>query len=71
MLVFVARGKPEYPGETCRSKGENQQKLNPHTVSIPGFEPGPLWWEASAHTTAPPLAPRSKETGEKYVYIGK
>ena len=25
-------------------------------ASTPGLEPGPHWWEASAHTTAPPLA---------------
>jgi len=26
-------------------------------ASTPGFEPGPHWWEASALTTAPSLAP--------------
>ena len=26
-------------------------------VSMPRFEPGPHWWEASALTTAPSLAP--------------
>ena len=29
MLVFEALGKPEYPGKTCRSKGENQQQTQP------------------------------------------
>ena len=27
-------------------------------ASTPGFEPGPHWWEASALTTAPSLAPQ-------------
>ena len=26
-------------------------------ASLPRFEPGPHWWEASALTTAPSLAP--------------
>ena len=26
-------------------------------ASTPGFDPGPHWWEASALTTAPFLAP--------------
>ena len=59
------------PEKPVGVKERTNKKLNPHIVSIPGFEPGPLWWEVSAHTTAPPLAPRSKERGEKYVYIDK
>ena len=27
-------------------------------ASTPGFEPGPLWWEASALTTVPPMLPK-------------
>ena len=29
MLVFEERGKPEYPGKTSQSKGENQQQTQP------------------------------------------
>ena len=31
--------------------------------SMPGFEPGPDWWEASALTTAPSLAPQQTALG--------
>ena len=59
MLVFEGRGKPEYPGEKpLGAKERTNNKLNPHMVSTPGFEPGPHWWEASALTTAPPLLPK-------------
>ena len=59
MLVFEERGKPEYPGEKpLGAKERTNNKLNPHMVSTPGFEPGPHWWEASALTTAPPLLPK-------------
>ena len=59
MLVFEERGKPEYPGEKpLGAKERTKNKLNPHMVSTPGFEPGPHWWEASALTTAPPLLPK-------------
>ena len=44
--------------KTSRSKGENNNKLNPHMALTPGFEPGPDWWEVSAFTTAPPLLPK-------------
>ena len=57
MLVFEEREKPGY-----REKNLSEQtnyKLNPHMASTPGFEPGPHWWEASAFTTAPSLAPEN------------
>ena len=56
MLVFEERGKLEYPEKNLSEQGR-ENKLNPHMVSTPGFEPGPHWWEASALTTAPPLLP--------------
>ena len=31
-------------------------KLNPHVVFTPGFEPRPHWWEAIALTTCTILA---------------
>ena len=57
---FLGRGENRSTRrKTSRSKGENQQqiKLNPHMASTQGFEPGPHWWEASALTNAPSLAP--------------
>ena len=48
MLVFEERGKPESPGA---NEGTNNN-LSLRMVSTPGFEPGPLWWEASALATA-------------------
>ena len=44
---FLRRGETGVPGE----------KLNPHMASTAGFEPGSHWWEASALTAAPSLAP--------------
>ena len=68
VLVFEERGKLENPEKnlseqrrepTTRGDGllTTNQELNPHMASTPGFEPGPHCWEASALTTAPPLAP--------------
>ena len=55
MLVFGTGGKPENLEKNPRSREENQHKLNPLIASVPGIEPGPHWWEASALTTTPPL----------------
>ena len=58
-LVFKERGKPEYPKKKpLGARERTNNKLNPHMVLTPGFEPGPHWWEASALTTAPPLLPQ-------------
>ena len=57
MLAFVEGGKPENLEMNPHSKGENQQKLNPHIMTGPGIEPGPHWWEATALTTASSLLP--------------
>ena len=57
-------GKPEYPEKKpLRARERTNNKLNPHMVFTPGFEPGPHWWEASVRTTAPPLLP--PETTDK------
>ena len=62
MLVFEERGKTGVPGEKpLGAKERTNNKLNPHMASTPGFEPGPHWWEASALTTAPSLAPQVRE----------
>ena len=56
VLVFEDRGKPECPTEKpLRARERTINKLNPHMVSTPGFEPRLHWWEVSALTTASPL----------------
>ena len=56
MLVLKERGKQEY-----LEKNLSEQRREPTTNSthiwVPGFEPGPHQWEATALTTAPSLAP--------------
>ena len=55
---FWGEGKTGVPGEKpLGAKERTNNKLNPHMASMPGFEPGPHWWEATALTTAPSLAP--------------
>ena len=55
---FCREGKTGEPGEKPLGANERtNNKLNPHMVSTPGFEPGPHWWEASTLTTGPSLAP--------------
>ena len=57
---FWGERKTGVPGEKpLGAKERTNNKLNPHMASTPGFEPGPHWWEASALTTAPSLAPRA------------
>ena len=56
---YKGEGKTGVPGEKpLGAKERTNNKLNPHMVSTTGFEPGPHWWEASALTTAPSLAPQ-------------
>ena len=56
---FYGEGKTGVPGEKpLGTKAKTNNKLNPHMASMPGFEPGPHWWEASALTTEPPLLPK-------------
>ena len=55
---FWREGKTGVPGEKpLGAKDRINNKLNPHMALTPGFQPGPHWWEASALTTAPFLAP--------------
>ena len=56
VLVFEERGKREK--KPLGNKERNYNKLNPHMASMPGFDPGPHWWEANALTTAKPLLPK-------------
>ena len=59
---FWGEGKTGVPGEKpLGAKERTNNKLNPHMASTPGFEPGPHWWEDSALTTAPSLAPKSEQ----------
>ena len=56
---FWGEGKTGVPGEKpLGAKERTNNKLNPRMASTPGFEPGPHWWEESALTTAPSLAPQ-------------
>ena len=56
---FWGEGKTGVPGEKpLGAKERTNNKLNPHMASTLGFEPEPHWWEASALTTAPSLAPQ-------------
>ena len=58
VLVFKEKGKPEYQEKKpLGARKRTNNKLNPHMASTPGFETGPHWWQASALTTAPSLAP--------------
>ena len=56
-LVFLERGKPEYPEKNLSEQGENQQQTQPTYDAGTGNRTRPHWWEASALTTAPPLLP--------------
>lgn len=40
---------------TLRVRQRTNNKLNPCMASLPGFKPGPHWWEASTLTMAPAL----------------
>ena len=40
------------------ARERTNNKLNPHTASMPGFEHGLHWWEANALTTVTPLLPK-------------
>ena len=56
---FWGEGKTGVPGEKpLGARERTNNKLNPYMVSTLGFEPRPHWWEASALTTAPSLAPQ-------------
>ena len=58
VLVFKERArKPEYMlRKTSQSKGENQQQTQYiWPQHMPGFEPGPRWWEKGALIGGPPF----------------
>ena len=42
------------------ARERTNNKLNPHMVSTPGFQPVPQWWETSALTSVPPLLSQNK-----------
>ena len=43
ILVVEERRKPEYPEKKpLGAKERTNNKLNPHMLSTPGFEPGPF-----------------------------
>ena len=53
MLVFEARGKPEYPEENLSELSREPKTQPPYVMPTLGIEPGPHWWEASARTATP------------------
>ena len=56
-VYFWGEGKPKYTEKTSRSKDENQQQTRPTYGVDAGFwTRATMMWEASALTTAPPLA---------------
>ena len=57
MLVREERGKASTRKKPLGAKEKTNNKLNPHMALTPGFEPVPHWWEVSALTTMPSLAP--------------
>ena len=60
VLVFVERGKPEYPKKNLLEQGREPTANSTHIMVLtPGFESGPHWWEVSALATAPFLAPQT------------
>ena len=57
--IWKGERKTGVPGEKLLgAKERTNDKLSPHMASKSGFEPGTYWWEASALTTAPSLAPQ-------------
>ena len=57
-IGFGGQGKTGVPGvKPLGTRERTNNKLYPHKASTPGFEPGPHWREASAHTTASPWPP--------------
>ena len=70
---FWGEGKTGVPGEKpLGARERTNNKLNLHKASTPGVEPWLLWWEASAFTTAPFLAPQGQEIKEldEFIYLG-
>ena len=47
VLVFKLRGKPDYPEKNLSEQGDNQKQPLPTDVSMPRFEPGPDWLNAT------------------------
>ena len=54
-LFSCTRQPSERKRRETSANRERTNKLNPHMTPGRGIEPGPHWWEASAHTTTPAL----------------
>ena len=65
VLVFVERGKLEYPGKTVGARMRTNNKFNPHMMPTWGVKPRPHWWEESALTTMPSLLPPKQNKKKK------
>ena len=71
MLVFEESGKLEYPGtgeKPIIAKEGTSNKLNPHMLLMPGYEPGPHWLEASTLTTVLSPAPQGLSIPDVFIY---
>ena len=61
---FKESGKPELPREKpLRARERTNNKPNPHMALMPGFEPGSLCGEASAHPLRHPCSPKRPYRG--------
>ena len=49
--------KPECPEKNLSEQRREPTMNSTHMAPLLGFEPGPHWWEVSAFTTAPCIAP--------------
>ena len=52
--IAVPREKP------FGARERTNNKLDPHMLLTPGFQPAPQWWKESALTTASPLLSQNK-----------
>ena len=58
---FCGEGKTGETGEKpLRARERTNNKLDPHMLLTPGFQPTPQWWKESALTTASPLLSQNK-----------
>ena len=70
---FLRRGENRSTrGKPLGARERTNNKLNLHKASTPGVEPWLHWWEESAYTTAPFLAPQGQEIKEldEFIYLG-
>lgn len=69
-LVFGERGNRSTGGKTSRDREKKKQKTQPMYGVKDGIKPRPLWWKASALTTAQTVS-ASKKSSSKYNLMKK